>query len=197
MLGLIVERDLHKRCVETLARKTVAQLHPASRLLLATIRVGDAPWQRFIFPEVVSLLERGCQHVLVVFDTHTTDAQDIASQVRTIRGPLAAAGLMDRVVLLPVAPSILHWLLADRAALAQVAEGPVPRHRLRRSDDLPAFLEALFGQEPSDKLEALLAQLDPSRIAHRDACFAEFQRHLAETLSRGGSSLMKEDSAAT
>jgi hypothetical protein len=196
-LGFIVERDLHKLCVESLARRTAAQVHPTLQPQLATIRVGDAPWQRYIFPEVVNLLARGCRRVLVVFDTNTTDAQDIASQVSTLRGPLAAAGLMDRVALIPVVPAIQRWLLMDRVALEHIVGARVPWRHPLRNDDPRAFLEELLGQEPRDKLKALLAHLELARIARRAACFTQFQQNIIEALSLEGSSLKDPKAAVT
>ncbi|HEX8440033.1 hypothetical protein [Archangium sp.] len=181
-VGFLVGDDLDKLLVETLGRKVVEQSGGLPQPRFSTIRVYGSPQVRYIYPEIATLVERGCRRVIVVFDTETIEGEP-ATLLRELQKGLVEWGLLERVDLMPVTPSTAGWILADREAVEQVAGAPLLEECLPRGAGPREELEAWLGGEKhhlQEKLGEVVTRLSPERIRARntDGSFARFEECL-------------------
>jgi hypothetical protein len=185
-VGFIVGDDLDKLLVETLGHKVAEQAGGLPRPRFSIIRVNGSPQVRYIYPEIASLMERGCRRVIVVFDTEAIEGET-AALLRQLQKGLFEWGLLERVDLVPVTPSTAGWILADREAVEQVAGAPVSEERSQRGAESREELEAWLGGEKRhlrEKLGEVVTRLDPERIraGNTDGSFAKFEACLLAAL---------------
>ncbi|WP_257462099.1 hypothetical protein [Archangium lipolyticum] len=182
--------------MEALARKSVARLRLAARPCFATVRLGGSPHVMGILSLVLLLLGRDYQRIIVVFDTRTTNRRRIAAILEEIRAPLIKGGVVERVTLVPVVPSIENWVLADekaleRAAGAHFVEG-VPRGGTRPDE----FLSELLGGWGPKQQKQIARALEPERIRVNDSSFDAFVRALHSSLEEQAHLSAEQESAA-
>jgi hypothetical protein len=181
-IAFIVEGDKDELLVEALARKLVVRLHAKAQPCFTTVPLGGSPHVMGILSIVLLLLGRGCQRVIVVFDTRTTNKRRISTLLEEIQMPLIKGGVVERVVLVPAVPSIESWVLADEEALEKASgtslAGGVSRRRSRPEELLRELLGG-WGPKEQRRMARVLA---PERIRVKDASFDAFARALESAL---------------
>jgi hypothetical protein len=178
-LGFLVEGDVDKLLVEVLARKVASQLSPPVQPRLATVRLAGTPRVRKMISEILFLVDKGYTPAVVVFDTDTVPPD---SYVAELESRLAANRVHDLARLVPVIPCIEAWVLADEAAVQQVAGKPPPSAAERADRTPKEVLEQWLGGWGPREQEQVAALLDPERIRLHDASFAHFEQLLQELL---------------
>jgi len=109
---------------------------------------------------IIDLLPRNYQHFFILFDTNTTDEEQIAYYQRLIADPIKKEGLLDYVTFCPIVPNIGAWLL-DYYEL--------PKKRFGPEFDLP-------------KIEEVASQIDINMLKQKNASFNQFAQAL-QTMS--------------
>lgn len=157
--GFIVEGDTDKAIAETLIRRMLP-----SSIQLHTVRLGGKIALPSAYTTVALFLDRGHEHVFILFDTDSTIASVIARQRREVEAPLREHHLLDRAAVCPVVPTIEAWLLAGMAD--QPDSVPDPKAELTRTLRI----------RPSDvgALARLATTIDLDLARRRNASFAEF-----------------------
>lgn len=176
-IAFLVEGDKDKLLVEALAWKLAGRHRLAVPPCFTTIRLAGTP-RAGISSVVELLLTRQYERFFILFDTGTTHLRRAAALAEEIHEPLVRARLADRVVLVPVMPSIERWVLADAEAVERVSgrrltPGPPRGHSSPRE-----VLEAVRGGWGLKEQRRVARHLDPERIRSRDPGFAAFARAL-------------------
>lgn len=124
-LAFVVEGDLDRAVVETLARRIWG--HPVH---LHTVRLGGKAAVPWLWSAAMPLLdEKGYDHVIVLLDADTTSRDDIVEQEDALKAQFAQHRLReDEVSLVLAVPEIEAWLIADEDAAPEEA----PREKLTR-----------------------------------------------------------------
>ena len=182
-VAFIVEGDKEKHLVEVLAHKVVEQLQPSVTPCFKTIRLGGPPQIQGLLTVVLILLARGYERFIVVFGTEGANTRQVSSMLEQIRAPLVRGGVAEGVVLIPVAPSLERWVLADKESVERAARKRIPGERLPRRRHPEQLLEELLGGWGEKEQRKVAKLLDPERLHARDGSFALFFRALQEALA--------------
>jgi hypothetical protein len=188
-LGIVVEDDVEKRVIESLARKVADPLHLPTEPRIGSIRLGGSPrvHEQNMLHEIFFFLNKGYPPpILVFFGTETQEPREIASLVDRFERRLMIHRLERHARLVPVVPSVFDdWVLKDEIALQQIAE------RVRQAPDACPELPpeqmlkkwlALWWRRSDAEGRELFGLLDPDRIRPHSPSFAQFERLAREIL---------------
>jgi hypothetical protein len=181
-IAFIVEGDTEKHLVEGLARKVVERLHPSATPCFKTVRLGGPPHIQGLLTVVLILRASGYERFIVVFGTEGTGSREMSSVLGQIRAPLVRGGMAEGVVLIPVAPSLERWVLADEESVERAARKHIPREQPRRRRHPKQLLEELLGGWTEKEQRKVAKLIDPERLRARDGSFDLFFRALQEAL---------------
>lgn len=90
--------------------------------------------------------------------------------------------MAEGVVLIPVAPSLERWVLADEESVERAARKHIPREQPRRRRHPKQLLEELLGGWTEKEQRKVAKLIDPERLRARDGSFDLFFRALQEAL---------------
>ncbi|MBI1929050.1 hypothetical protein HYR99_32990 [Candidatus Poribacteria bacterium] len=107
-LGFIVESHTDEIIVETLARCLLP-----STAHFYTVPLGDKGGFYSAYTTVFKFLGKAYDHVIVLFDTDSTDPVEIEERQRRYEAQFKKYGLDKDVTLCPAVPQIEAWLLAN------------------------------------------------------------------------------------
>jgi hypothetical protein len=139
--------------------------------------------------EIVFLLGKGYDPVIVVFNTETTEKQKVSSLISELKEKLVDSRLQSHARLVPVIPSIESWVLADEVAVREVAAGrpppkPFKRTGLTHQEVLQEKLKRRLGGWGflQDQVKQVARLLEPDRIRPHSPSFAQFEHLVREIL---------------
>jgi hypothetical protein len=188
-LGFLVQGDVEKLLVETLARKIAAQLPIPLEPRMGTIRFGGPFRVLTVVPEIHFMAEKGYAPVIMVFD-EKVDEDPSRTNLFQVERLLMKYEFQSYARLIPVTPSIEAWVLADEDAVRQVAGTPTPPLASRDGKTPKEVLKQWLGGWDTVRQEAVARLLEPVRIRMREPSFLKFEQAVQEVLrARLGSQL--------
>lgn len=161
-LAFIVEGDLDRVVVETLARQIWSEAPPK----IHTVRLGGKAAVPWVWSTVLALLdEKDYDHVVIVLDADSASPDDVEVQRAAVRAQLGQHHLGEEEVSIVFAvPELEAWLIADH--------DEEPEHNSR------ARFEALFGRRTPSKMESRAQVLDLGVARERSPSLDAFVRTL-------------------
>jgi hypothetical protein len=170
-IGFIVEGDVDKAVVETLARRLLGEAFRAY-----AVRLGGAIAVRWAYSTVLMLLEeKHYQHVVLVLDADSSIKAELDRKRREIQVMLDQHDLGSEVVSVCLAvPEIEAWLLA--AYVDRPEESVDPR------GDLATLLQVR--RLLPEKAAEIARELDIKKARSRSPSFDEFARLLEALAER-------------
>ncbi len=185
-LGFLVQKDVDKLVVETLARKIAAQLPVPVEPRIGTIRFGDSYRVLTVAPELQLMAEKGYAPVIMVFDEKVKE-HPLRTNAYQVELLLMQYGFQSYARLVPVTPSIEAWVLADEEAVQQVAGTPPPPLASRVGKTPKEVLKQWLGRWgtgpwDTERQEAVAPLLEPARIRMREPSFRTFEQAVQEVL---------------
>lgn len=166
-LGFIVEGDTDKIIVETLAQRLLS--HPPIDFQFYTVRLGSKAALSSAYTTVWLFLEKGYEHIVLLFDADTTNKDEVFYQKSRVEKTLLENHIeLSKVVVCPVIPEIEAWLLAHYFEF--------PEEHLNSRTKLKQITQQ--NVLSPQVLRAIAEQVDLELLEQRSSSFAEFAHAL-------------------
>ena len=167
-LGFIVESTKDKMIVETLARRILPEA-----VQFYTVRLGHrSGFVTSAYITAFKFLTKLYAHVLVIFDTDSTDELEIENKYNHYEATFVKYGLTRDVSLCPAVPQIEAWLLGHYIEHPELEA------------DAKAKLADIMQADGVTDLSQLAETADLDVMKKRSASFAQFVQTLQTVIAQ-------------